>query len=197
MHVWFVSGSGREATDTGANYYLPFLDLEGEHALSAEQLAEAQSDEVAARHRVVVYMDYEPTDGPIPAETRLAVFGATMRHELDHARQQSVCGNDVFHFDHEIVDHILRVKFGGLPRSAAYYNVKPMELDANSAAAMFLRAHHADQIDPPSCTPPPRKDRGTRQGFGFAGWLRTYSQEAAEVWNELEAQAKESGGNEA
>ena len=74
-------------------------------------------------------------------------MGAMLRHELEHARQQDTCGDEVIDIDDQFLDRAVRIKVGGLPGGSDLYNQKPMEQDANAAAAMYLREHHSAQVD--------------------------------------------------
>lgn len=100
-------------------------------------LEEANSPEVINKQRIAVYAEFNETD---PLE--LAILGGKLRHELRHAEQRlHPCGPELFSLV-ELADEIARVRVGGLPNGARIYNLMPIELDANAAAARFLRAHH-------------------------------------------------------
>jgi len=100
-------------------------------------LAEANSDAVIGKQRIAIYTDFDEAD---PVE--LAIVGAKLRHELRHAEQRlSPVAAELFSLA-EFADEIASRRVGGLPGGALIYNLMPIELDANAAAADFLAAHH-------------------------------------------------------
>jgi|GEM_PF-5125976 len=104
-------------------------------------LEEANSVAVINKQRIAIYADFDETD---PLD--LAIVGGKLRHELRHAEQRlSACGPELFNLV-ELADEIARVKVGGLPGGASIYNLMPVEVDANAAAAGFLRAHHGTVV---------------------------------------------------
>jgi hypothetical protein len=147
--------------------------------------------------------------------TRVAVVGAMLGHELEHARQQEAVGNDAFDIDDQFLDRAIRLRVGGLPGGTELYNLKPMELDANAAAAMYLRKCHPGHVDAildgpfaglaRSLTPPEDpatlltrtvaclflfRDVCERDVEGrdikFAQFLRPYDKKASELWEALD-----------
>jgi hypothetical protein len=68
----------------------------------------------------------------------LALAAAKLRHELEHARQWDELGDDVFRLN-GLADQVLWEVYNAQPGSSFHYNQKPVELDANAAAARFLR----------------------------------------------------------
>jgi hypothetical protein len=112
--------------------YEPGLELEENEFLRGELLVEANQHDVRARHRIAVYEDVDWDD-----MVRAAILTATLRHELEHARQRIVCGGELFAVD-QYADDATRFKAAGLPGSNVLYNFKPTEQDANAAAAMML-----------------------------------------------------------
>jgi hypothetical protein len=107
-----------------------------EHFPDAGLLEDANSPAHRSLHRVGVWPD-----------TRAAVVGARMRHELEHAVQWERFGPGLFDV-YDLVQSVLAVKAAGLDGCAGMYlNAIPSEQDANAAAAMFLRRHHTDTID--------------------------------------------------
>jgi len=131
------------------------MKIEGEHGLSDEQLAEAHSDELCSRHRIVIYPEYDfaGKEGKISNETITPLFGAMLRHELQHGIQQETNGNEVLFLDGAIDDEILATKVKKLAGGAALRNTKPLEQDANDAAAAYLRDHHPDVVKTSSRSP--------------------------------------------
>jgi hypothetical protein len=92
---------------------------------------------VINKQRIAVYAEFDEAD---PLE--LAILGAKLRHELRHAEQRlSASAGELFSLA-ELADQVARVKVGGLKGGASLYNLMPTEVDANAAAAGFLRAHH-------------------------------------------------------
>jgi hypothetical protein len=143
--LWLCTGFPADQERSGACYYKPLLSIEDERFLSPGQKAEAESDAYWERHRIVLFEDFRAEENDL-GETLVAVMGAHLRHELEHARQQAVCGNDVLDID-DFLDRAIRLKAGGLPGSTDLYNQKPMEQDANAAAAMYLRAYHSAHVE--------------------------------------------------
>lgn len=123
-----------------AIWWRPWVDIEDNELLRGEQKDAAEADPCNRRHRVAIW-SVDPDD-PLAA----AIVGAKLRHELHHARQWLESGSAVFDLD-PLVDEILSRKAGGLNGSGVFYNLKPIEQDANAAAAMFLREYHADLLD--------------------------------------------------
>ncbi len=113
--------------------YEPGLEQEEDEFLRDDLLEEANATNTRSLHRVVVYEDVE-WDDPVKA----AVLTATLRHELEHARQRSACGGELFAVD-QYADDATRFKAAGMSGSSVFYNLKPTEQDANAAAAMLLR----------------------------------------------------------
>jgi len=137
---------------------------------------------------------------------------------LRHAEQRAVCGDTLFDLD-ELAEQLVAWKIGGLPRAAALYHLKPIELDANAASAMFLRrcypSHVAsvlesdDSVLARSNTPPgPLVDLPAKtvafmfclrevaedsarspSGLSFRNRLRIVGQEWAHLWDHISATA--------
>jgi hypothetical protein len=105
-------------------------------------LEEANQPEHMMKHRIAIYEDVDPDD-----PTAVAVLGAKLRHELRHAEQREACGGDLFALD-ELAGMIISWKAGGLPRSSSLYHLKPIEIDANAASAMFVREAYPAAVDP-------------------------------------------------
>jgi hypothetical protein len=222
-HLWL--GRGPHDEQVGAHWYIPVMNIEGDHGLSDEQLAHAHSDEFRGRHRVVIYPEYD-FDGKqdrISEQTITPLFGAMIRHELQHAIQQEASGNEVLFLDQVVVDEVLATKVNKLPGGAALRNTKPLEQDANDAAASYLRDQHPDVVETilneacghlaRSLTGP--EDPATlltrtvcflythsdlcRQISGdisFEQRLAVYDKRAGTLWKELEAAQAEGNTNE-
>ncbi len=144
VRVWFATGLPRG--DPGASYFAPYGEL-GDHRLSDSQLDEAESEECAELHRVMVYPEFVSRCGQLEQKITIAALGAVMRHELEHARQQAAVGSDFFNMDEAVVDRILSLKVGGLVGGTMLYNLKPHEQDANAAAARYLQEHHLESVE--------------------------------------------------
>ena len=213
-HLWL--GRGPHDEQVGAHWYIPVMNIEGEHGLNEKQLAEAHTDELRGRHRVVVYPEYDfnGKQEKVSDETIIPLFGAMLRHELQHGIQQEASGNEVLFLDGAIVDEILATKVKKLPGGAALRNTKPLEQDANDAAASYLRAHHPAVVktilqepcghlarsligpeDPATlltrtvCFLYAHRDicRQASDDIPFEQRLAVYDERAAALWKELEA----------
>jgi hypothetical protein len=209
--LWF--GRGDHQKSAGANYYRPARRIEGAHGLDQAQFDEAHSDECSELHRVIVYPEYEPEEGKIGDGVLVPIFGAILRHELQHALQFDASGEPPFEIDEVLIDHVLSVRAGGIRGSMALYNTKPMEIDGNAAAALFLKDVHPEHLETIQAGPCGQLGRSlvgpedpstflTRQicflyihrdicrlackEIPVANWIRTYSDEGAEIWERLE-----------
>jgi hypothetical protein len=63
---------------------------------------------------------------------------ALLRHELEHARQVEENGRQLLELK-DVVQRVICERIGGLPGGGFLYQATPDELDANAAAAMFVR----------------------------------------------------------
>jgi hypothetical protein len=140
--LWLCQGFGAGGDGTAAKCYKRWLDIDDDLFLSPDQKREAESDEARPLHRVVLFEDY----GDDLGDTLIPTVGGLLRHELHHAGQYEAVEPSVFDID-DLLDEAIRVKVGGLPGGPAFYNQKPVEQDANAAAAMYLRKHHPDHVD--------------------------------------------------
>jgi hypothetical protein len=94
----------------------------------------ANAPENIDAHRIVVWRD-----------ATAALVGATLRHELEHARQYDALGAGLFELYNMIRFGVFPHQAGGLPGcSGAYMPAIPAERDADAAAAVYLREHHPD-----------------------------------------------------
>lgn len=71
-------------------------------------------------------------------------LAAMIRHELEHAVQAETHGQKVEALYH-LAMHVLAVRVGGLPGGGLLYTTIPNELDANAAAAKFVRARYGGE----------------------------------------------------
>jgi hypothetical protein len=125
-------GAAVEGHAKAANYE-PGIAQDGDDLLSGAVLEEANAPAQITKHRIAAFEDVDPDD-PVA----FAILAATLRHEIEHARQRMVCGGVLFAID-QYADDAIGFKAGGLPGSRVLYNFKPIEQDANAAAAMLLR----------------------------------------------------------
>lgn len=210
---WIAAGTPSEIRDRGAMYFRPGQDPDPPYAFSAEQLAEAISPTFADLHRIVIHADYELPGGLSEAGTE-AYFAAVIRHELEHARQGEVPeGKAALEIDQGLVDEVLAHKVGGIRGGAAFYNYKPMEMDANAAASIYVRERFPDTVEELLRSPianmvrsntrpePPSSllvrtvcflfqfrsiAESLAEPLPFSAHLRTYGgEEAAHIWNLL------------
>jgi hypothetical protein len=70
-------------------------------------------------------------------------LAALIRHELEHAVQNEANGLGVEGLYH-LAKKVLGVRVGGLAGGGLLYTTIPNELDANAAAAMFVRARYGN-----------------------------------------------------
>ncbi len=71
--------------------YEPGVEQDEDDLLTGEVLAEANDPEHRMKHRVAVFDDVD-WDDPV----KVAVLTATLRHEIEHARQRVACGGVLF-----------------------------------------------------------------------------------------------------
>jgi hypothetical protein len=69
---------------------------------------------------------------------------AGLRHELEHGLQWTAHGEPLFRL-YELAVRVLAERVGGLPGGGFLYQIIPVELDANAAAAAFARRRYGDQ----------------------------------------------------
>jgi hypothetical protein len=217
VRLWSCRGWADDPDPHGAGgcYWRPWLEIEDEHGFfTPQQLVEAESMPFEPLHRIAVFEDFAPDR--LPPDSRIAAIGAALRHELEHVRQQIGCP-DALGVD-QLLDQAIRVRCDGVPGGAALFNFKPIELDANAAAAAYLREHHPDHVLAilesdcsqlaSSRTPPERVEtllartvaclflfRDVCESWcnGVPFWqhvqLRDNSGTAGSIWRELEAAA--------
>jgi len=113
-------------------------------ALSVSQRAEANSSECCQLHRIEIHLDYGQPAELDPDGIR-ALFGAVIRHELEHARQDEECGEAPLRL-YLLAREGYAEQYGPLIPNKEM-NQAPIELDANAASTVYLREHHPDQVD--------------------------------------------------
>jgi hypothetical protein len=141
VHLLPVPGAA-VADHNKAACYPPHIDLidEPHDLLRGAMLTEANLSEHRDKHRIAIYEDVD-ADNP----QAVAIMAATLRHELRHVEQRERWSGDLFALD-ELAGQLVTWKVGGLPKGAPLYHLKPIELDANAASALFLREHYPDQL---------------------------------------------------
>jgi hypothetical protein len=95
-------------------------------------LDELNADERIDATRILVWRD-----------RTIEGLAALIRHELEHAVQNDANGLRVEGLYH-LAMRVLAVRVGGLNGGGLLYTTIPNELDANAAAAMFVRARYGD-----------------------------------------------------
>jgi hypothetical protein len=145
--LWLCEGADKVKEDRAAVYHPPMLRIEDDDVfLSDGQRGEAQQEDARELHRIAIFEDYRQTENDL-SDTLITVMGGVLRHELQHALQQEACGSWVLEIEGTLIHNFLARRYGGLPDTMAYYNVRPMEQDANAAAAIFLRERHPEHVD--------------------------------------------------
>lgn len=112
-----------------------------EDIIRGSTLAEANLAEHQYKHRIAIFEDIDEDD-PVA----VGIAAGKLRHEIRHGEQRERCGQVLFDLDDMLYDLIL-AKVGGLPGSALWYQLKPIEADANAASARFLRRSHPEVIE--------------------------------------------------
>jgi hypothetical protein len=144
-----------------------------------------------------------------------SVLAGLLRHEIRHAEQYDTLGQ-VFFDVYDLAELVCQWKVGGLPRGGVLYGLIPAEMDANAAAAKFLRERRPEAIDavlnsdhnvlarsntdPGPLTDLPTKmvaflyllrevadDPARSRGVTFDDRLRRVSERAARTWEALRA----------
>ena len=139
-----------------ARYLYRYLELhpEGEPQEIHPLLAAMNDDDCIDTYRVVVFKD-----------RRAEGVAALVRHELEHARQYDRFGQELMELS-GLAEHVLAERVGGLHGGGVLYQLIPVELDANAAAATFVRHHFgAERIDE-------LLRAGDKDGAGFRSLVR-------------------------
>jgi hypothetical protein len=145
------------------------------------------------------------------------VLAGLLRHEIRHAEQFDELGPSFFEL-YDLALLVCRWKVGGLPKGGILYGLIPAEMDANTAAALFLRERRPDALqavlnsehnalarsntDPGPLVDLPTKmvaflyllrevadDPARSAGLAFEKRLRFISARAAATWAALSAAA--------
>jgi hypothetical protein len=109
--------------------------------IQGQALIEANSERHIGKHRVAFYAGF-PESSPVDR----AVLGGKLRHELRHVEQRMAPGWGTLFDLEDLALEIGRLKAGGLAGGGEFYNLIPTEIDANAAAAEFLRQEHPEFI---------------------------------------------------
>jgi hypothetical protein len=128
----------RSQSGYSARYLARHLELQPEADWPELEplLGEMNDSECIDAYRIVVF-----------SERRIEGLAATIRHELEHSLQREAHGQRLLEL-HGIAEAVICERVGGLAGGGFLYQVIPDELDANAAAAMFVRRHFGiDRID--------------------------------------------------
>ena len=99
-------------------------------------LDEMNGDDCIGAYRVVVFTD-----------RTIEGIAALLRHELEHGRQRDLFGQNLMELD-GMAKSVISERVGGLCGGGFFYQVIPTEMDANAAAAQFVRGRFgADRMD--------------------------------------------------
>jgi hypothetical protein len=99
-------------------------------------LEEMNDEECIDAYRIVVFTD-----------RTIEGIAAAIRHELEHSMQREAHGQRLLEL-HGIAEAVICERVGGLPGGGFLYQVIPDEMDANAAAAVFVRTQFgAERID--------------------------------------------------
>lgn len=142
VRLWICTGYSHDGERPLARYFRPPLAVTDPVFLSPEQRAEANSTTWWNRHRFAIFGDFDAGDHA--GDCRTAIIGAIFRHELEHALQHEA-DDEIPALDEEFLDQVIRPPYtDGL---AERYMTKPIERDANAAAAAYLRKYHPQHVD--------------------------------------------------
>jgi hypothetical protein len=112
------------------------INAEGEAEEIHPLLDEMNDDACIDAYRIVVFRD-----------RNIEGIAALIRHELEHARQRDAHGQRLMEL-YGIAENVLSERVGGLTGGGFLYQTIPVEMDANAAAATFVRARYgAVRID--------------------------------------------------
>lgn len=130
--LYVLDGSKSETGYSETHFTAGILIHENEHlgATINGLLGEMNSEECIDAVRVVVSRD-----------RTIEGLAGLIRHELEHALQSAAHGLKAEEL-YYLAMYVLAVRVGDLPGSGLLYTLIPNELDANAAAAMFVRARY-------------------------------------------------------
>jgi hypothetical protein len=117
-------------------------EIPEEAILSGEALREANSPAFLDKVRVAIFTGY-PEDRPAD----LAILAGKLRHELRHVEHRlSPVWTELFELEYLTYEVAAR-RAEGQTNERVFYAQMPTEVDANAAAARFLRRRHPLAID--------------------------------------------------
>lgn len=128
----------------GARHYRPGYPI-GENILAPEQheLARDWAEAHPYGHRIILFCDaWRSYEAPLAG----ALVGALLRHEAEHARQHEKIGPRLWELD-ELLTHAMCVHVAGTSGGADLLTFRPVEQDANAAAAQYLRKRHQHAVE--------------------------------------------------
>lgn len=128
-----VPGAPRPNGRKAAFYKPGFVNEDPDDILGPQQLDAANAADARNLLRVAAFTDIDWSD---PLEE--AILAGLLRHEVRHAEQFDALGHQFFDL-YEIALLVGSWKVAGMPRGGILYGLIPAEMDANAAAAKFLR----------------------------------------------------------
>ena len=133
--LYVIDGHESEAGYGGMHFQRVLRIYESDHfgADINGLLEELNAEERIDATRILVWRD-----------RTIEGLAAMIRHELEHAVQNETHGSRVEGLYH-LAMKVLAIRVGGLAGGGLLYNTIPNELDANAAAAMFVRARYGDE----------------------------------------------------
>jgi len=126
--LYLVDGENG-STGHAARYLYQHRELhpEGEPEEIHQLLTEMNNDDCIDAHRVVVFKD-----------RTIEGIAALIRHELEHGRQYNAFGQKLVELG-GLAEHVICERVAGLVGGGFLYQTIPLEMDANAAAAAFVR----------------------------------------------------------
>lgn len=121
--------AGANGDEFGAKYLYRGMRIhaEAEPAAIHPLLNDMNSEACIDAYRVVVFTD-----------RTIEGIAALIRHELEHAKQREAHGQRLMGL-YSLACDVIAERVGGLTGGAFLYQVIPVEMDANAAAAAFVR----------------------------------------------------------
>jgi hypothetical protein len=129
---------GESGDGYGARYLYRHMriDADGEPEEIQPLLDDLNDEQSIDAYRVVVF-----------TERTIEGIAALVRHELEHARQRDAHRQRLMEL-HAMAEEVIRERVGGLAGGGFLYQVIPVEMDANAAAAQFVRGRFgSERID--------------------------------------------------
>ena len=135
-----IPGKPRADGRQAAFYHAGPIDEDPDDILHGAELSLANSPGARDRHRVAAFTDID-WDDPLQE----AILAGLLRHEIRHGEQFDALGYEFFDL-YDLAELVAGWKQGGMPRSGTLYGLIPAELDANTAAAQFLRNNRSTAV---------------------------------------------------